>query len=393
MPKKKTLEVAKKEISEKYSYLELLEFNGNEKVALFLDNKYGQFEGNYRSVLRNRKSHPARANLDKRQKTIKTNLQKYGTAAPSQNKDIYNKIIQTNLKKYGCENPLQNKIIKEKIKKTNLERYGYEWVVETEIFKQKRNLTMLNKYNTIHAQQNKNIINKTKQTCLEKYGVKNISQSTLIKNKKIQKCKNAFGCDHIFQSEKIKNKIKKTNLEKYGFENAAKNKIIKSKIIQSNLKNKLYHNINGQTLSEYHKNSTLPVAYSTLQQNYNTYGDIALKKSHYNNLQNSSKIANLWLESIEKKLGYKLVREYHIKTTRYHADGYDPKTNMVYEFNGDIWHGNLNKLNAADKNPINGRSYQELYNNTIKKENIIKSLGFGFTNIWEDEFNALNKMP
>ena len=37
-----------------------------------------------------------------------------------------------------------------------------------------------------------------------------------------------------------------------------------------------------------------------------------------------------------------------VKIDGYIVDGYDSKTNTIYEFNGDFWHGNPNIYNLTD---------------------------------------------
>lgn len=69
------------------------------------------------------------------------------------------------------------------------------------------------------------------------------------------------------------------------------------------------------------------------------------------------------------------------------VDGYNPSTNTVYEFYGDFWHGNPHVYRAEDINCISGFSFGELYDRTIKRENMIKALGYNVIAIWESDFN------
>jgi len=73
----------------------------------------------------------------KLQKSIKTNLKKYGVENPLQSEEIKNKIKQTNLKKYGTEWAIGSKIIQNKVKQTNLKKYGVENVSNNVEIKQK----------------------------------------------------------------------------------------------------------------------------------------------------------------------------------------------------------------------------------------------------------------
>ena len=103
-----------------------------------------------------------------------------------------------------------------------------------------------------------------------------------------------------------------------------------------------------------------------------------------------------WLESIMEQQGIFIqhagnVGEFNIPGTRYKADGYCKKTNTVYEFHGDIFHGNPDLFeehetpNFYDKT----KSAKELYESTIERENKIKELGFNLVVMWENDFNKL----
>lgn len=68
------------------------------------------------------------------------------------------------------------------------------------------------------------------------------------------------------------------------------------------------------------------------------------------------------------------------------VDGYDKKTNTVYEFLGDYYHGNPKIYNRNDINPTIKRFYGELYDDTLKKMNKVKSLGYNVKYIWENDW-------
>ena len=82
--------------------------------------------------------------------------------------------------------------------------------------------------------------------------------------------------------------------------------------------------------------------------------------------------------------------EYRIPNTRYSADGYCLETNTIYEFNGTRWHGDPR---FCDKNETShvGIKYGELYEKTIRKEDIIKNMGFNYIAIWEYDWDKLNR--
>ena len=83
--------------------------------------------------------------------------------------------------------------------------------------------------------------------------------------------------------------------------------------------------------------------------------------------------------------------EFRIPITNYKADGYCQKTNTIYEFHGDYWHGNPKIFNPNDLNKTVGKTYGELYEDTLKREQEIKNLGFNLEIMWESDWNKINK--
>jgi hypothetical protein len=73
------------------------------------------------------------------------------------------------------------------------------------------------------------------------------------------------------------------------------------------------------------------------------------------------------------------------------ADGYCKKTNTIYEYHGDFWHGNPKKYNQTDYNKKNGKTFGELYQKTLFRETKIRELGFNLITIWESDWIKLNK--
>jgi hypothetical protein len=84
--------------------------------------------------------------------------------------------------------------------------------------------------------------------------------------------------------------------------------------------------------------------------------------------------------------------EYYIKQIKRNIDGYSNKLNKIYEFHGDYWHGNPKKYKCDDINPTCKKKYGDLYNNTIKKINKIKNLGYIVEEMWEYEWDLRQKL-
>lgn len=68
------------------------------------------------------------------------------------------------------------------------------------------------------------------------------------------------------------------------------------------------------------------------------------------------------------------------------VDGYDPTTNTVYEFHGDFWHGNPEVYDSDKMNPLVKKTFGQLYQRTLDKDNLIRSHGYNLVIIWESDW-------
>lgn len=97
--------------------------------------------------------------------------------------------------------------------------------------------------------------------------------------------------------------------------------------------------------------------------------------------RNGGIMENIWLDTFNIPKYY---RQY--KIDNFYVDGIDFNNNIIYEFNGDFWHGNPNIYNSVDINRVNGISYGELYKRTIEREKYLETLGYKIVSIWESDF-------
>lgn len=107
-----------------------------------------------------------------------------------------------------------------------------------------------------------------------------------------------------------------------------------------------------------------------------------------------SKKALYWLKQEELKDNISIQHalnggEYKIPNTRYYVDGYCEETNTVYEFHGDVFHGNPVKYQPLDHcHPYDKKiTAGVLYFKTVKKEQKLKQMGYNVVILWESEFN------
>lgn len=106
-------------------------------------------------------------------------------------------------------------------------------------------------------------------------------------------------------------------------------------------------------------------------------------------IRRRSKIGEEWLSS----LGLKLDREYFLKGLRRWADGFDLYTNTVYLFHGDYWHGNPNKFESDTVNKTIGKSFGELFEETLRTEKMIRDAGYNLVTIWESDWIKARSNP
>ena len=81
--------------------------------------------------------------------------------------------------------------------------------------------------------------------------------------------------------------------------------------------------------------------------------------------------------------------EFRIPGTRYHADGWRPSTNTIYEFHGTLWHGHPSHPDYIEDVPhpvISNKTWGQVYKDTLKKEQKIIDLGFNLVVMWEHEW-------
>ena len=77
--------------------------------------------------------------------------------------------------------------------------------------------------------------------------------------------------------------------------------------------------------------------------------------------------------------------EIRIPGSRYHADGFCEESRTVYEYNGDVFHGNPD-LFRSDEMSYFGKAYGDLYRETLARTAQIEKLGYRVICIWESEW-------
>ncbi len=94
---------------------------------------------------------------------------------------------------------------------------------------------------------------------------------------------------------------------------------------------------------------------------------------------------NEWLDSKRISKAHRQKRLV-VKGRTFTVDAYIPRSKTVYEFYGDIWHGNPDVYKATEVNPINGEMYGVLYAGTMAREAFLRKAGYKVVNMWEKEW-------
>src|SRR6266403_326274 len=99
-----------------------------------------------------------------------------------------------------------------------------------------------------------------------------------------------------------------------------------------------------------------------------------------------SKSEHDWLDDLKIP---QINRNYYllIGDKTYCLDGIDLKNKIIYEFNGDFFHGNPSKYKNDDINPLLKETFGELYKKTLEKEKyILENSDYKVVSIWESEY-------
>lgn len=300
-----------------------------------------------------------------------TNIIEYGVSDPNKLDCKKEKSKQTRLEKYGS---YFSEKTTEKRKQTCLEKYGETTPLKSDKIKEKIKQTCLERYGTEYATQSNTVKEKTKHTNLERYGVICTLQSEQSIKKKTNTWLNHYGVDHPRKSKEVKEKIKQTNIKLYGVEYASQNNKIIEKQKQTCLKR--YGKIGYNNREKYKE---------TCLERFGVDNPFKSKEIMKNIIgKTSSKHEKLWL----KQLNINLVqKEFYCGNNTYFVDGFDPKTNTVYEFLGDFYHGNPKIFNLKDINPRLNVMYEDLYKYTFKRfDNLKNTYDVNIIYIWDSDF-------
>lgn len=206
------------------------------------------------------------------------------------------------------------------------------------------------------------------------------SQAKGIKNRKVI----SISKDDLYTYYVIQNHSRNETAKFFKCSEAEIKKILKKYTIIKGIANRDIHTKN--TKLKRYNNATFVNKKKRQQTCINKYGVknnlCFAKRSH----RSRSKIEKDWLRSLKIP---SLITNFIIKISSKKwliPDGYDPKTNTVYEMLGDYWHGNLNIYKPTQVNKVSHKQMKTLNKQTFIRFDKIKKLGFNIIYIWESEY-------
>jgi hypothetical protein len=319
------------------------------------------------------------------EKSIITNLKKYGVTNPLKNEEIKQKVRKTIKEKYNTDYYIQTEEFKNKMKDYNMKMYGKEYYFQTEEFKNKSKLKNIEKYNVDHYMKNKEIKEKIKNIHILKYGV-----------------------PYIPRTEESKQKYKNTHIQIYGYEHY---------MIYKKENNMFKDFFNNQSTEYYHNFDNIHYKLINVDNKYlnmlhiNKHDFSISKQLFYLRKKKHSEICTICnptdlnvVSEMEKEL-YEFINinyngEILTNTKKiiypYELDIYIPNLKLAFEFNGLYWHSEINKPNDYHKNKTELCDKKDIklihvyeddwtFKRNIIKSLILKQLNYNFNEILVNE--------
>lgn len=334
------------------------------------------------------------------EKQAQTNLKRYGTRAPLQNKKIMDKAKQTCLEKYGVENPYQAEEVKAKCAKTKEERYGDANYNNRDKAKQ----TCLEKYGVSSAMRVDDVKEKIKQTCQKRYGFDSYSSTAECKERLKQTCMQKYGVSSIAHVNEVREKAKQTCIERYGVDNVFKSKKHIRKRMQTRLDRKAKFEIENNCTSIANIIATYGQGWLAIKDEITLFhlgnytfvlNDDISKIEDYNNTHTRSRQEDEIYDYISSIYAGQIIRNSRSIIKPLELDIYLPDIKLAIEYNGLYWHStnngsdkysHLHKTELCESKGIRLIHISDYY--WLNKKDICKSIISSAFNIYENRIDA-----
>jgi len=111
-------------------------------------------------------------------------------------------------------------------------------------------------------------------------------------------------------------------------------------------------------------------------------------KCRANNQSIISKAETIFLDKLQTKIG-KPINRCTLLCDRFLVDGYIPEYNAVIEFFGDFWHMNPKMYKPTDRNKVNNRLAQGMWNEDGGRIKYLSKAGYTVFVVWESDDHNL----
>lgn len=258
--------------------------------------------------------------------------------------------------KYGANNPMKSSAVAQKVASSKKEKYGSPAYNNRD----KCKITMQSRYGVDHYTNR----DKCVQTMLERHGVEHNSLLSNVVNKRIQTSIKRYGTPHFKQHHMSSSLALISDIDWLSYQYITLGKTAEK--IADEL------NISDATVGVWLKKAGIAILYGRKYSISGIEWLTYMSETHNIHIQHALNGG-----------------EYAIPNTRFRADGYCVDNNTIYEFYGDIYHGNIQVFPSDYKcHPFSDLTTSELYSKTMEREMLLISMGYNVVSIWEHDWNT-----
>lgn len=156
-------------------------------------------------------------NTKKHEKSVKTNIERYGVASPAQNKEVQQKMRNTSLERYGVPNYLCAGPTRDLAEASLCEKYDVESnISQSSEIQEKIRERAKRDYGVDHPNQRPEVIQAHKDGMVAKFGHENPQQVPEIRQRTKETVRQIYGVDNVMQSEEAKAEMVRRSRESSG---------------------------------------------------------------------------------------------------------------------------------------------------------------------------------
>lgn len=156
-------------------------------------------------------------NKKKHEKSVKTNIERYGVASPAQNDEVKQKMRNTTLERYGVPNYLCAGPTRDLAEASLCEKYDVESnISQSSEIQEKIRDRAREQYGVDHPNQRPEVIQAHKDGMVAKFGYESPQQVPEIRQRTKETVRQIYGVDNVMQSEEAKAEMVRRSRESSG---------------------------------------------------------------------------------------------------------------------------------------------------------------------------------